>query len=74
MPNDSDRAYRGELTDPEWRRERAGKARAEQPSIDHYIARLVGAAPALNAEQRDRLASLFSGVDIGDRERRRSAA
>jgi len=45
--------------DPAVARERAVKARAAQNTIDYHIDRIVAALPALNSEQRDRLAVLF---------------
>jgi hypothetical protein len=51
--------YRGKLADPEWRRERARKARAAQTPLDHHVNKIVESAPALTPEQCDRLATLL---------------
>jgi hypothetical protein len=47
------------MDNTEWRKQRARKARAAQSSLDHHIGKLVESAPALTAEQRDRLATLL---------------
>lgn len=52
--------YAGKLADPEFRKERARKARAAQESVDFYIKKLVDAAPPLSEQQRARLAALLA--------------
>ena len=56
-----DRPYSGKLADPEWRVERARKARAAQDALDRYVQTVVDRAPELTAEQRDKLALLLRG-------------
>ena len=49
--------------DPEFRRARARKAAKARTSLDHYVAKIVEAAPALTDEQIDRLRQLIPAVD-----------
>ena len=56
-----DRPYVGKLADPEWRVERARKARAAQDALDRYVQSVVDRAPELTARQRARLAELLRG-------------
>ena len=49
------------LEDPEFRRWRARKAALTRTSIDHYIDKVVAAAPELTPEQKDRLATILRG-------------
>lgn len=58
-------ALTGKVSDPQFRRERARKARAAQNFPDYYIKRLVDEAPPLTAEQRARLASLLARPAAG---------
>ena len=49
----------GKVLDPEWRRERARKARAAQTSPDAHIAALIRSANGLTAEQAEQLRALL---------------
>lgn len=53
----------GLLADPSFRRERARKAAAARTTTDHYIAKLVEAAPPLTDEQRAKLSALLRPVN-----------
>lgn len=56
-------SYVGKLADPEFRKQRARKARAAQENPDFYIKKLVDCAPVLTEEQRSRLVALLNGGD-----------
>lgn len=64
MP-DLDPNYQGKLADPAWRKERARKGADAVNSPDGLINRLVAQAPALTAEQRDKLAALLRPAPDG---------
>jgi hypothetical protein len=45
----------GKLADPEFRKRRAKNAAETRTTLDHYVTKLVEAAPRLSPEQRSRL-------------------
>lgn len=53
----------GSIDDPEFRRRRAAHAAKSRTSVDHYIEKLVAAAPPLTDEQKHRLAALLRPTD-----------
>jgi len=53
------RTVASKLADPAFRHERAKKARAAQLTVDHYIAKLVEAAPPLTPDQVEQLRQLL---------------
>jgi hypothetical protein len=53
----------GSITDPEFRRRRAAHAAKTRTSVDHYIEKVVEAAPTLTADQVERLRSLLAPVE-----------
>jgi hypothetical protein len=53
------KGYGGKLADPQVRHDRASKARAAQTTTDYYVQKLVERAPALSAEQKDKIAALL---------------
>ena len=57
------RGYGGKLADPKVRHDRASKAGRARTTVDHYITKLVDAAPPLTPEQRARLATLLRTPD-----------
>jgi hypothetical protein len=57
----------GKLADPEFRKRRAKNAAETRTTLDHYVTKLVEAAPRLSPEQRSRLALVLrpSGTSDG---------
>ena len=55
----------GKLADPSWRRQRATTAAKARTSLDHHVAKVVESAPALTADQLDRLRQLLPEVKGG---------
>lgn len=51
--------------DPDVAHHRAVKAARTRTSLDHYVAKVVENAPALNAEQLDRLRQLLPAATDG---------
>jgi hypothetical protein len=56
----------GKLADPEFRKQRAKNAANQRTTLDHYVAKLVDAAPQLSDEQKSRLAVLLHPSDTPD--------
>lgn len=55
----------GKLADPEFRRERARKAAKARTSLDHHVQAVIDRAPALTAEQIERLRALLPAAPDG---------
>jgi hypothetical protein len=59
----------GKLADPEFRKRRAKNAAETRTTLEHYVTKLVEAAPRLSAEQKSRLAiALLPAGASDDRE------
>jgi hypothetical protein len=57
----------GKLADPQFRERRARKAAIARTSIDHYVKKIVDAAPELTEDQRSVLAALLRpAAQIGE--------
>lgn len=56
----------GSITDPEFRHRRAVHAAKTRTSVDHYIEKVIEAAPALTGEQVERLRSLLTPIREAD--------
>jgi hypothetical protein len=52
----------GSLSDPAVRAERAHRGGAARTSVDYHVRKIVEAAPALTADQRDKLALILRGA------------
>ena len=56
----------GSITDPEFRHRRAVHAAKTRTSVDHFIEKVVEAAPTLTGEQIERLRALLPPVREAD--------
>ena len=66
MPRNPVSPVTGSITDPEFRHRRAVHAAKVRNSVDNHIAKIVDAAPALTADQVERLRSLLAPVREAD--------